>query len=471
MSSFIHDDFLLETQVAKDLYHQVAKDLPIIDYHNHLSAKDIADHHTFKDLTEIWLEGDHYKWRAMRAMGVSEDFITGKASHKEKFLAWAKTVPSTLRNPLYHWSHLELKRYFDIDELLNEGSAEKIYEEANRQLATDTHNAVSLLSSMKVEVLCTTDDPLDELEDHRRIQEDVSIPFKVLPTWRPDRLLAFQHPRHFSDTKERLEALTQESITDISSYLSAIKKRHDFFHEMGCRLSDHGLNQMNANTYEVAQVEASFKRLLNGGVLLDQDVADLQSHLLHEMAKMDYDRSWVQQFHLGALRDANAGGLEKLGKDTGFDSIGDFSQAEGLARFLSVLEHENCLAKTIIYNVNPTQNAVFAIMAGTFNDGSMMGKVQWGAAWWFLDQKDGMEEHLNVLSNLGLLRPFVGMLTDSRSLLSFPRHEYFRRILCNVLGNDVEKGLIPKDMDLLGEYVYAICYGNAKAYFPFTYLK
>lgn len=467
MISFIHEDFLLETETARRLYHEVSKELPIIDYHNHLSAKDIAEHRQFQDLTEIWLAGDHYKWRAMRAMGVDEYYITGNASNKEKFEKWAETVPSTLRNPLYHWSHLELKRYFGIDELLQPKSSDRIYATANEQLALSSHNAVSLLKKMKVEVLCTTDDPLDGLEHHMKIETDKDITFKVLPTWRPDRLLSVNNTVSLLEITERLEALTGIKITDIASYLDAIEARHTFFHKAGCRLSDHGLNNFSSKPYDEQEVANDFIAVMNGATLSDHKTQNLQSMLLHEMAIMDFKKSWVQQFHLGSLRDANAGGLQRLGKDTGFDTIGDFNQATGLARFLTELEAIDMLPKTIIYNVNPAQNAVFATMAGTFNDGSVMGKIQWGAAWWFLDQKDGMEEHLDVLSNLGLLRPFVGMLTDSRSLLSFPRHEYFRRILCNMFGNDVQKGLVPNDRSLLEEYISAISYNNAKKYFPF----
>jgi len=464
---FISDNFLLETELAQSLYHNVSKPLPIIDYHNHLSVKDIAENRVFKDLTEIWLDGDHYKWRAMRAMGIDEHYITGNASNKEKFDKWAEVVPSTLRNPLYHWSHLELLRYFGIDEYLNPSTSSKIYDQANELLGTDEFTTVSLLTRMNVEVLCTTDDPLDTLEYHENIRVKGQVPFKVLPTWRPDSLLAIHNEAKYRQVLTRLEELTNTTINSLDSLVAAIKDRHDYFHRIGCSLSDHGLNNFPAVSCDAKKAKKAFSDFLDGKALDTQEQSHVQLFLLHEMAIMDYEKSWVQQFHLGSLRNANEGGVERLGVDKGFDTIGDFSQAEGLALFLTQLERTNSLPKTIIYNVNPAHNAVFATMAGSFNDGSEMGKIQWGAPWWFLDQKNGIEEHLDVLSNLGLLRPFVGMLTDSRSLLSFPRHEYFRRILCNVFGNDVQKGLVPNDRSLLEEYISAISYYNAKKYFPF----
>ncbi len=465
--SFIADDFLLENPMANYLYHEVATHLPIIDYHNHLSAKDIADHKQFDNITDIWLAGDHYKWRAMRAMGIDERYITGDATAEEQFLKWAEVVPSTLRNPLFHWTHLELKRYFGIDELLSPQNARAIYAEANQQLSMPTHSAVGLLNRMNVQVICTTDDPFDDLKYHQQIKEDPLISFKVLPTWRPDSLLAFHQQSAMRATIQRLGLLTGINTEDIDSYLKAIKIRHEYFHEMGCRLSDHGLNKFNVPKVKDTIIRGSFNEFIAGKDISEEEVESIQAYLILEMAKMDNDKGWVQQFHLGALRNANQTRVDILGADTGFDTVGDYPQAEGLAWFLDSLEKAESLPKTILYNLNPSYNEVFATMAGSFNSGDLVGKIQWGAAWWYQDQKDGIEVHLNILSNLGLLRPFVGMLTDSRSLLSFPRHEYFRRILCNVFGQDVEKGLIPNDRDLLRSYVEGICYTNAVDYFCF----
>jgi len=466
MKDFINDNFLLENKFAEQLYHDFAKDLPIIDYHNHLPPKEIATDKRFDNLTQVWLNGDHYKWRAMRAFGINEKYITGAAADKDKFIKWAETVPNTLRNPLYHWTQLELKRYFGINELLDKDNAESIYHQTAEILQTDDYSVIGLLQKMKVEVVCTTDDPLDSLEYHKAIQEK-NIGIRVLPTFRPDKAMDVSNSSFFKDYLNRLGNLVDTEITSFEQYLEAIAKRHDYFHKMGCRLSDHGLNHLEYASSKCVNLDQIFNKLLKGEPLQQQEQSLFQATCSLELAKMDHQKGWVQQFHLGALRNNNERMLRELGPDTGFDSIGDFPQAQNLSRFLNTLDNTSQLAKTILYNLNPADNEVFAAMIGNFNDGTVRGKMQWGAAWWFLDQMDGMEKQINTLSNMGLLSCFVGMLTDSRSFLSFPRHEYFRRLLCSILGRDMEKGLIPTDMKLVGGMVEQICYYNAKVYFGF----
>ncbi len=458
-------DFILETEIAKVLYHDHAKDQPIIDYHCHLPPDEIANDRKFEDLGEAWLEGDHYKWRAMRTCGINEKLITGDTSYKEKFMKWAEVVPQTMRNPLYHWTHLELQRYFGIDTLLNPDTALDIYKEASAKLQTSEYSVRSLIRKMNVEVIVTTDDPVDDLRYHKQIL-DSDYPVIVLPAFRPDKAMAFDSPG-FSEYVRKLEEASGTSIIDLDSYLEAIKERHDYFHSKGCRLSDHGINHIFANDFTASEIESAFKTLINRGDISGDEVNKLKSYMLLEFAKMDHKRGWVQQYHLGALRDTNSRLLTQLGPDTGFDSMGDFLQAESLSKFLDTLDATDQLTKTIIYNVNPMFNEVFATMIGNYNDGSVRGKVQWGSAWWFMDQLDGMERQLNTLSTIGVLSTFVGMLTDSRSFLSFPRHEYFRRLLCNLIGNDVEKGLLPNDIAWLGKMVENISYNNARAYFDF----
>ncbi|WP_018479507.1 glucuronate isomerase [Pontibacter roseus] len=466
-ASFLDEDFLLQTETARRLYHGHAARLPIIDYHCHLSPEDIANDRRFKNLTEIWLEGDHYKWRAMRTNGVAERFCTGDAPDYAKFEQWARTVPYTVRNPLYHWTHMELKRPFGIETILKPETAREVYEACTTMLQTDGFSVRGILRRMNVETVCTTDDPIDTLEHHRRIKAD-GFGVKVLPTFRADKVVFIDNPDVFLPYLERLSEASGMAIGDYQSLLQAIKRRHDFFHANGCRLSDHGLETVYAADYTQKEVEAIFRKALGGRPLTGEEALKYKSAMLVELALLDHARGWVQQFHLGALRNNNSRMLRQLGPDTGFDSIGDFGAAPQLARFLDRLDSSDRLAKTILYNLNPSQNEVYATMVGNFNDGSTPGKVQYGSAWWFLDQKDGMEKQINALSNMGLLSRFVGMLTDSRSFLSYPRHEYFRRILCNLIGNDVEGGQLPAgELQWLGQLVEDICYNNAKNYFNF----
>lgn len=463
MSSFINDDFLLRNKFAKTLYHGYAAKMPIIDYHCHLSPHDIAVNQSFANLSAVWLAGDHYKWRAMRTLGINEKFITGNGSDADKFDQWAFTVPYTMRNPLYHWTHLELKRYFGIDELLNSSTSKKVYETAGQQLKTSAFATRGLLERMNVETVCTTDDPIDNLEFHQQAKKE-NYKIGLFPAFRPDKSFAIEHPENYKSYIQKLEAASGVSIQSFNDLLSALEKRIDYFHANGGRLSDHGLEQLY---FEKGNPEEIFKKVMGGKPADASERASFKYHVLTALCKMYHQRGWVQQFHLGALRNTNERMLRQLGPDTGFDSIGDYSQATVLARFLNELDTTNQLAKTILYNLNPSDNEVMATMIGNFNDGSVKGKVQFGSAWWFLDQKDGMEKQINTLSNMGLLSCFIGMLTDSRSFLSFPRHEYFRRILCNLIGTDVENGELPADEKWLGQLVSDVCYNNAKNYFSF----
>lgn len=465
--TFVHEDFLLKTEYAKNLYHQYAKNLPIIDYHCHLPPQDIAANRQFENLTKIWLEGDHYKWRAMRTLGVDEKFITGNASDEEKFNRWAYTVPYTLRNPLYHWTHLELNRYFNIDTLVSPETANEIYQEASLILQQRDYNARGILQKMNVEVVCTTDDPADSLEYHQKIKAD-NFSIKILPTFRPDKSFAVESVTTYNAYLDKLSKVSGVELTSFNSLLEALQNRVNFFHAMGCRLSDHGLEQLYYPEKENQHnPEELFKLLRANKSLSAEQTRYFKYAVLLELGRMYHTKGWTQQYHLGALRNTNARMLGKLGPDTGFDSIGDFQQSVALAKFLNALDGTNQLAKTILYNLNPSDNEVMGTMIGNFNDGSIKGKIQFGSAWWFLDQKDGMEKQINALSNLGLLSCFIGMLTDSRSFMSYPRHEYFRRILCNMIGQDVENGELPNDEKWLGKIVSDICYYNAKAYFNF----
>lgn len=462
MKNFLDENFLLQSSTAEQLYHNYAAKMPIIDYHNHLPPDAIASNKTFKNITEIWLNGDHYKWRAMRTNGVDEDNITGTADDYTKFKYWAETVPYTMRNPLYHWTHMELKRTFGITELLNEQSAERIYSKSNELLQ---HLPVhSLLKHFNVEALCTTDDPADTLEYHKQIKQN-EIEIKVLPAFRPDKAMAVEDPATYNDYIDKLAIVAGETITDYNGLLNTLKKRHDFFHTAGCRISDHGLETMYAEDFTLGQLEESFNSIRNGKPLSIEEIKRFKSATLHFICIWNAEKNWVQQFHIGALRNNNSRLLKRLGADAGVDSIGDWSVAQPMSKFFNRLDIENKLAKTIIYNNNPSQNAVYATMIGNFQGGSIAGKLQFGSGWWFLDQKDGMEQQLNTLSNMGLLSRFIGMTTDSRSFLSWPRHEYFRRILCNLIGNDIENGELPHDIAWLGKMVQDICYNNAKHYF------
>jgi len=465
-NKFMSEDFLLQNKTARILYHEHAEKMPIYDYHCHLPAKQIADDHRFDNLTQAWLYGDHYKWRAMRTNGVPERYITGCAGDYEKFEKWAHTVPYCLRNPLYHWTHLELKRYFGIkDKLLGPDTAKEIYKACSEMLRTPDFSVRNLLGKMNVKLICTTEDPLDSLEHHKKIGQD-GFQIKVHTAWRPDKAMAVEDIAALNKWIDALEKVCDMQIKDYSSYLEALKKRHDYFHDNGCRLSDHGLETAYAEDYAGKEIERIFSKIRAAKELDAAERIKFKSAMMIEFAQMDCEAGWVQQLHLGALRNNNAALFKALGPDIGCDSIGDFEVARPLSRFLDRLDSKSKLPKTILYNLNPRDNALFAAMVGNFQDGSVPGKMQYGSAWWFLDQKDGIEEQIEALSNMGLLSRFVGMLTDSRSFLSYPRHEYFRRILCNMLGSDVEAGLLPSDLNLLGKMVQDICFNNAKNYFP-----
>ena len=463
---FIHEDFLLGTKQACELYHRYAKDEPIYDYHCHLPPDLIAKNHLFADLTELWLGGDHYKWRALRTNGVKEEFVTGGASPREKFQAWAETVPHTLRNPLYHWSALELKRYFDIDDLLTGASAEKIWKRANAKLAKlRVHD---LINRSNVAVVCTTDDPADSLAHHEAIRANPGkLKARVYPAFRPDKALGVTNPTAFNAWIDRLAtaASWMNGIKSLDDLLGALKKRHDDFHALGARVSDHGLESALAEPCTHSQAKMVFDAVRRGRAATAEEAARYGSYLMLEFGRWDAARGWTKQLHLGALRNNNNRLLSKLGPDTGFDSIGDFPQAVALSRYLNALDSTDQLPRTIVYNNNPNDNYVLGTMIGNFQDGSIPGKVQFGSGWWFLDQKEGMEWQINALSNLGLLSRFVGMITDSRSFVSYPRHEYFRRTLCNLLGADMARGEIPSDFKLVGGMVRNICFANAREYF------
>jgi glucuronate isomerase len=465
---FLDENFLLQTETAIELFHEFAKSQPIIDYHNHLPPDQVASNHRFRSLTEIWLLGDHYKWRAMRSDGVSERFCTGNATDWEKFEAWAKTVPHTLRNPLYHWTHMELKFPFGIkDKLLGPATAREIYDSCNALLAQSDFTTQGLLRKYNVLVVCTTDDPVDNLEHHALHARNPKAFTKLYPTWRPDKALAVHDLTAWNNWVGKLEAASGVSIGNLASFMEAVKKRHDFFHANGCRASDHGLEAIVATPYTAKEIEAIFDKARASKALGPEEIDKFRSAILHDFALLDHARGWVQQFHLGAMRNNNTRAARTLGPDTGFDSIGDYPQGTTLARFLDRLDDTEQLAKTILYNLNPADNDLFATVIGNFQDGSSPGKMQFGSSWWFLDQLDGMEKQINSLSNMGLLSRFVGMLTDSRSFLSYSRHEYFRRLLCNIIGNDVERGLLPNDRSLLSTLIQDVCFRNARQYFGF----
>lgn len=468
MKSFIHEDFLLQTDAARELYHEHAKKQPIIDYHCHLNPAAIAGDHVFDNLGQLWLEGDHYKWRAMRTNGVEEKYCTGKeTSDWEKFEKWAETVPYTMRNPLYHWTHLELKSAFGVEKLLNLETAREIYDVCTEKLRTPAYSARGLMNKFNVEVVCTTDDPADNLEHHLSLKKE-GFGIKILPTWRPDKAMAVENPAAYRAYVEKLSEVSGVTITKFSDLMEALRNRHDFFASVGCRLSDHGIEAFYAESYTLIEIEQIFEKVYSGRELTHEQVLKFKSAMMYEGALMDWEKGWTQQFHYGAIRNNNTRLFNQLGPDTGFDSIGDFNVAKALSRFLDQLDKDNRLAKTIIYNLNPGDNDMIATMIGNFQDGSVPGKIQFGSGWWFLDQKTGMEAQMNSLSNLGLLSRFVGMLTDSRSFVSYPRHEYFRRILCNLIGNDVENGLLPaSEMAFLGEMVENISYHNANQFFQF----
>jgi glucuronate isomerase len=464
MKRFLDENFLLQSKTAEKLFHDYAVKMPIIDYHCHLPPDQIAANSSFENITQAWLYGDHYKWRAMRTNGVDEGYCTGNQPDEAKFHKWSETVPYTMRNPLYHWTHLELLRYFEVREVLNPASSKKVYDECTARLRTPEYSIRSLLRKMQVRVICTTDDPVDNLTDHQKIRAE-NFDIKILPAFRPDKAMQSEDVAVLNKYIDRLEAASDTSIDSFDSYLAALKKRHDYFAENGCTVSDHGLERLYAADYTDAEIEQIFIKIRNQKLLTSEENEKFKSAMLVHFATWDHEKKWVQQFHVGALRNNNSRRLKELGPDTGWDSIGDFSQAQTLSKFLNRLDSKNQLTKTILYNLNPADNALMATMAGNFNDGTIPGKIQFGSGWWFLDQKQGMIEQMNALSNMGLISRFVGMLTDSRSFLSYPRHEYFRRILCNLFGEEIENGELPNDIPWIGKMIEDICYNNAKNYF------
>ena len=465
--TFIHPDFMLQTETARQLYHQHAEHMPIIDYHCHLSPREIAENIQFQDITQLWLGGDHYKWRAMRANGVPEEYITGNRSSWEKFQKWAETVPYTMRNPLYHWTHLELSRVFGIDKLLCPATAREIFEQCNAMLATPEFRGQELIKKFHVEVVCTTDDPADDLRWHKMIAQQ---PFgvKVIPAWRPDKAMAIENPKNYKAYLQQLGEAANMEIDSYADLCEALQKRHDYFAANGCKLSDHGLENFYSAPYKEIEVEFIFKKVLIGIAPTADELEKFRSAFLHDQAVMDAEAGWTQQYHVGAIRNNNSKMFAELGADTGYDAIHDLDVASAGHRFFDRLTQEGKLAKTILYCLNPKDNAVMVTMAYTFNDGTVPGKMQFGSGWWFLDQEVGMRRQIDSLSNLGLISRFVGMLTDSRSFISYPRHEYFRRILCDVFGKDVERGKLPAgELDFIGQLIEDISYNNAKNYFNF----
>jgi glucuronate isomerase len=468
MKNFLDDNFLLKTKTAQDLYHNHAAKMPIIDYHCHLDPRMVAEDHKFGSITEIWLGGDHYKWRAMRANGVNEKYCTGSdTSDWEKFEKWAETVPYTMRNPLYHWTHLELKTAFGIDKILSPRTAKEIFDECNEKIKSPDFSAQGLMRKYNVKVVCTTDDPVDSLEYHIETRKN-GFEIKMLPTWRPDKAMAVETPELFRQYVDKLAQVSNTKIASFDDLIIVLRKRHDFFAEQGCKLSDHGIEEFYAEDYTGSEIKAIFSKVYGGAWLTKEEILKFKSAMMIVFGEMDAEKGWTQQFHYGAIRNNNAVMFKQLGADTGFDSIGEFNTAKAMSKFFDKLNTNGKLTKTILYNLNPCANEVIATMTGNFQDGEIAGKMQFGSAWWFLDQKDGMEKQMNTLSVLGLLSRFVGMLTDSRSFLSYPRHEYFRRTLCNLLGNDVENGELPSsEIDFIKQMVENISYNNAKNFFRF----
>lgn len=464
MKQFLDENFLLKTKTAQRLYHEYAKGMPVIDYHCHLPPQQIAEDTRFENLTQAWLYGDHYKWRAMRINGVDESYCTGGRTDRDKFQKWAETVPYTLRNPLYHWTHLELQRYFDVHDILNADTAQNIYEKCTAKLQSPAWSVRNLLRKMNVRLVCTTDDPVDSLEYHQKIRDD-GFEIPILPAFRPDNAMNVSNAAKFNAYIKKLEAITDIAVSSFDDFLYALQNRHDFFASMGCSVSDHGLEEIYADDFTGSEIDTIFTKIHGGKELNEVEQRKFRSAMLIHFAEWDWEKGWVQQFHLGALRNNNSRMTQTLGPDTGWDSIGDFSQGRALAKFFDKLDSNNKLAKSILYNLNPADNELMATMIGNFNDGSSAGKIQWGSAWWFLDQKDGMTRQINTLSNMGLLSKFVGMLTDSRSFLSFPRHEYFRRILCDLFGDEIENGELPGDLAWIGKLIQDICFNNNKNYF------
>jgi glucuronate isomerase len=465
MKTFIHDDFLLNNKTAVKLYHQYSENQPIIDFHCHLSPAMIAEDRQFGNITQAWLEGDHYKWRAMRTNGIDEKYCTGNASDTEKFAKWSETVPYTAGNPLYHWTHLELARYFGIKELLSPATATSVYEKASSLLKTKDFTVRSLLKKMKVEVVCTTDDPADTLEFHKKLNGAFEI--RVFPTWRPDNVVKTEDPLKFKTYINKLETAAGKEIKDFETLVEVLDGRHKFFHEMGGRASDHGLDRFYFTSFTASEADKILRKLMKGDNISDEEAEKYKTAMMTELCRMNHKRGWTQQFHVGAMRNNNLRMFRQMGPDTGWDSIGIAQDALKMSKFLSSLDDTNQLARTILYNLNPADNEMMITMAGNFNDGTTPVKVQYGAAWWFLDQKNGMEKHIRDLASLGLMRRFIGMVTDSRSFLSYPRHEYFRRLICNFVGEEVEKGLIPNEDELLKPIIEGVSYKNAREHFGY----
>ncbi|HZQ19906.1 MAG TPA: glucuronate isomerase [Terriglobales bacterium] len=460
--NFVDEDFLLQSEFSRKLFHEYAKEEAILDFHSHLAADEIASDRQFRDVTEIWLEGDHYKWRLMRANGVAERYCTGDATPYEKFVAWAKTVPDTVRSPLYQWTHLELKRYFEFDRLLNENTARAAWEQSNKLLSRDL-TAKGILRKFGVRAVCTTDDPCESLAAHRKVNSS-EPDLRIYPTFRPDKALQVDKPEQFNAWIERLESTSNIQISSFKYLLDALKQRHDIFHDEGGRLSDHGLVYCFSNPCTEQKASSIFDNARAGRAASAEEYEQFASLLMLFFGRLDAEKGWTKQLHLGALRSVSTRNFATHGPDTGFDCIGDWPQAQRLCRYLDLLEQENALPRMILYDLNPADNYVFATAAGSFQDGSIAGKIQFGSSWWFLDQKEGIEAQLNTLSNVGLLSRFVGMVTDSRSFMSFPRHEYFRRVLCNLLGRDMDNGELPPDLDLIGGMIRKICFNNAEQF-------
>ena len=464
---FIHDDFMLATDFARELFHSYSKEQPIIDYHCHLIPAEIAEDKRWENITQIWLYGDHYKWRQMRTAGIGEEYCTGDKSDYDKFMKYAELMPQALRNPLYHWTHLELKKYFGITDLLSPDTADMIWHKTKEIINSPEFSARSLIEKSNVELICTTDDPVDSLDHHTKIAANKEFKTKVLPAWRPDKVLAVDDKEIFTPWLKQLEKASGIEVKNLDDLMNALLNRHDFFHAAGCRLSDRGITKIIADDFTETEVKAIFDKVMADQEITACELRKYVSFMLHELAVMDAEKGWTMQIHYGVLRNNNTKMYNALGPDTGFDSVGDFSVAEDMVKYFDRLALADKLPKTILYPINPSDNELIATMIGCFQDGTVPGKIQFGSGWWFLDQMDGMTRQIEALSQLGLLSRFVGMLTDSRSFLSYTRHEYFRRLLCNILGNDMKNGLIPNDMELVGKMVADISYNNAKNYFGF----